>query len=341
MVFKVTNYASGHQFKVNPGETVLDAALRQGINLEYGCRGGRCGDCQGRLLEGQFGYAQQPLLLQRKSLDEDAILLCQAVPNSDLIIEAREFTTSLDLTPMRMPCKVLTKDPLCHDVMRLHLKLPETVRVPFLAGQYLDFIQDDGERRSFSIANAPHDDNTIELHIRNVVGGEFTQYIFDELKEKDILRIEIPLGNFFLREHSERPIILMGGGTGFAPLKAIVEHTRYIGSHRPIHLFWGVRAKRDLYLDSLPKTWADTLDHFAYTPVLSNPQDDDHWKGETGYVHESVLRHYPELQGFDIYMSGPPIMIDAAREAFLQHGLPPAHLYSDAFEYNSLMKRSS
>lgn len=341
MTFTVTNYASGHQFKVEDGETVLDAALRQGINLEYGCRGGRCGDCQGRLLEGQFEYAQPPLLLQRRSLDDEAILLCQAVPHSDLIIEAREFTTSLDLTPMRMPCKVLKKEQLCHDVMRLYLKLPETVRVPFLSGQYLDFIQEDGERRSFSIANAPHDDNTIELHVRNVVGGEFTQYIFEELKENDILRIEVPLGNFFLREHSHRPIILMGGGTGFAPLKAIVEHARYIGSQRPIHLYWGARAKQDLYLHSLPQKWADTLDHFEYTPVLSEPHSEDKWHGETGFVHEAVLRRYSDLSGFDVYMSGPPIMIDAARDAFLQHGLPPAHLYSDAFEYNSLMKRSS
>jgi CDP-4-dehydro-6-deoxyglucose reductase len=220
-------------------------------------------------------------------------------------------------------------------VVRLWLKVPDSQRLSFLAGQYVDVLMGDGTRRSFSIANAPHRSELIELHIRHVEGGGFTHYVFHELHEKAIWRIEGPLGTFFLRENSQRPVLLMGGGTGFAPLKGILEHAFHIGDPRPMHLFRGVRARRDLYLAELPEHWAREHANFRYTPVLSEPDVGDHWQGETGLVTDAVLRAYPDLSGFDLYMSGPPAMVHGAKDLFAEHGLPEERMFSDAFEFNT------
>jgi CDP-4-dehydro-6-deoxyglucose reductase len=216
-------------------------------------------------------------------------------------------------------------------VVRLYLKLPEGERLQFLAGQYLDFILPDDRRRAFSIANAPHDDKLIELHIRLVDEGEFTHFIFEQLNEKAILRVEAPFGNFYLRENSSRPIIFMAGGTGFAPVKGIIEHAFAEAIKRPMHLYWGVRSKRDLYMDELPRQWAEHHDNFSYTPVLSEPDAD--WQGRTGFVHDAIVEDFEDLSGYEIYASGPPVMVNAGVEAFPAAGLPLEHYFSDAFEY--------
>jgi CDP-4-dehydro-6-deoxyglucose reductase len=332
MSFKVRVAPSGHQFSTEPGETVLEGALRQAVSLPYGCRNGRCGSCLGTLVSGAVDYPSG----NTEALEgapADACLVCQAVPRSDLVIKVREVEAIQDLEVRVLPCRVERIEHLSHDVLRMSLKLPESQRLQFLAGQYLDFILASGHKRAFSIANAPHDDRLIELHIRRVPGGEFTDYVFEQLKEKAILRIEAPLGSFFLREQSDRPIILMGGGTGFAPLKGIVEHAFHIGVERPMHLYWGVRSRRDLYLPDLPERWAAEHPGFRYTPVLSEPDPD--WTGRKGWVHDAVCEDYPDMGPFDLYMSGPPPMIIAAREAFERAGLSPAHMYYDSFEYGA------
>jgi CDP-4-dehydro-6-deoxyglucose reductase len=219
--------------------------------------------------------------------------------------------------------------------MLLKLQLPATERLQFLAGQYIDIILRDGRRRGFSLANAPHDDDFLELHVRHVPGGKFTDQVFGDLKLKSILRFEGPLGGFYLREDSDRPLILMGGGTGFAPLKSIIEHSLQAGLERPIHLYWGVRARKDLYLDALAIKWASKLEHLRYVPVLSEPQAEDQWQGRTGFVHQAVCDDHPDLADFDVYMSGPPAMVDAARKAFPNHGLPDDQLFYDVFDYAS------
>jgi len=332
MGFNVRLAGSGHEFNTRRGETLLDAALRHGLGLPYGCRNGGCGACIGTLVSGAVDYpsgktdalAGQP---------QDACLVCQAVPGSDLVIKVREVEAAKDLEVRILPCRADAIERLNHDVLRMYLKLPEGQRLQFLAGQYLEFILTSGHRRAFSIANAPHDDELIELHIRHVAGGEFTDYVFDQMKEKAILRIQAPLGGFYLREESDRPIVLVGGGTGFAPLKGIIEHTFHLGTERPMHLFWGVRSRRDLYLPDLPARWMSDHPAFGYTPVLSEPDPD--WEGETGWVHDSALRHYPDMSPFDLYMSGPPPMIIAAREAFGAAGLSADRMYYDSFEYGA------
>ena len=336
MSFNVRTEPGGHLFAVEAGENLLAAALRHGIGLPYGCRNGQCGTCTARLVQGDIIYpdgAPQPLLGQ----SEDDCLTCQAVPRSDLVIEIEEVETAGAIVIRTLPCRVVAKEQLNHDVVRIHLKLPDNQRLQFFAGQYLDFILSDGRKRAFSIANAPHDDELVELHVRHVPGGEFTDYVFDSMKEKAILRIQAPLGTFILREMSSRPMIFMGGGTGFAPLKGIIEHAFHIDVDRPMHLYWGVRSRCDLYLPDLPEKWAREHSNLTYTPVLSEPDTD--WEGRTGFVHEAVLADHPDLSSFDIYMSGPPVMVNTGRDAFQARGATMDHMYSDAFEYAADSKK--
>ncbi len=331
MSFKVKIARSGHEFEVEPDETVLDAAIRQDIGLPYGCRNGFCGACMATLVSGEVSYPEgEP----DKLLDapEDACLPCQAVPLSDLVLDVEEIETPEAIKPKVLPVKVARIDHLADDVLRLWLKLPDEQRLQFLAGQYLDFILEDGRKRAFSIANAPHDDEFIELHIRHVDGGVFTDWAFTQLKEKTILRIEAPLGSFILDEESDRPMLFVAGGTGFAPIKSQIEHAFYVGIERPMTLYWGVRSKKDLYLPDLPRQWEKEHENFRFVPVLSEPDPD--WTGRSGWVHEAVLADHPDdLPEHDIYMAGPPPMIEAARKAFLERGVPQEQLHYDSFEY--------
>ena len=335
MSFKIRVPASGHEFTAEKNETILAAALRQGIGLPYGCRNGACGKCSGEVISGDTEYDTEALrALAKIEYEAGKTLFCQACAVSDLEIKVREIIKSTDIEIKILPCRVDKMSLLTHDVMKLLLKLPETERLQFMAGQYLEFLLKDGKRRAFSIANAPHDDEYIELHIRHVPDGHFGDFVFDGLKEKTLMRIEGPLGSYFLREDNNRPIILMGGGTGFAPLKGMLEHAFYIKLDRPIHLFCGVRAKQDLYMDEMVQQWQKQHPNLKYTAVLSEPAAEDNWQGETGFVHESVVKHYPDLSGYDVYLSGPPPMVKAGMDLFYEKGLPETQIYSDSFEYS-------
>jgi CDP-4-dehydro-6-deoxyglucose reductase len=330
MTLKVQLEPSGRSFTVEEGETVLAAALRENIGLPYGCRSGCCGSCAAKLRAGEVSYPQgQPPALDGQPAD--VCLPCMALPMSDLTLEAREAESLQEIEVRTLPCRVAKVEQLAHDVIQLFLKLPEGQRLQFRAGQYLEFLLSDGRRRAFSIANAPHDDELIELHIRHVDGGKFTDWVFNKLKERSILRIQAPLGSFVLDTESPRPMLFLAGGTGFAPVKGQIEHALHLGIERPMALYWGVRAKRDLYMPELPEGWAAEHADFRFVPVLSEPDAD--WEGRTGWVHEALLADYPDLSGYDIYMAGPPPMIFAARDAFRAAGALDEHMFSDAFEY--------
>ncbi len=330
MSFTVRLSPSGNTFQVEEGETILDAAIRQDIGLPYGCRNGFCGACIATLLSGEITYPDgEPDKLLDAS--DDACLPCQAVPASDVELKVKEIQAAKEIEPRMMPVKVAKIDHLADDVVRLYLKLPDEQRLQFLAGQYLDFILEDGRRRAFSIANAPHDDDYIELHIRHVDGGVFTDWAFTQMKEKTILRIEAPLGSFTLDEESDRPMLFIAGGTGFAPIKSQIEHAFHAGLSRPMELYWGVRAQPDLYLPDLPRQWERAHDNFRFVPVLSEP--DEGWEGRKGWVHEAVLEDHDNLADYDIYMAGPPVMVKAARDAFLARGVPEEQMHYDSFEY--------
>ncbi len=332
MPFSVTIQPSGHRFTTDDDESVLAAALRQGYNLPYGCRNGACGSCKGRLLAGEIDFGDyQPTALTEAERAAGQALFCCARARSDLEIECREVAAVKDIQIRKMPCRVQAMERAAPDVLIVSLRLPQNERLQYLAGQYVDVIMKDGTRRSFSMANAPHADDCLQLHIRNY-GGVFSRHAFERMKERDILRFEGPFGTFFLREESTKPIILLASGTGFAPIKAIVEHALHVGSTRPLHLYWGGRMRAYVYLDELVQGWQRDHAHLTYTPVLSEPTAADAWTGRTGLVHLAVLQDHPDLSAFQVYACGNPLMVEAARHDFAgRAGLPPDELYSDAF----------
>lgn len=330
----VTLKPSGKTIVVRDGESILDAALRQGVALPYGCRSGSCGTCECKLISGEVHYPDvPPIALSEEDIRAGAVLACRAHPAGDITLDATELAGASDIIIKTLPTRVVRLEKLCHDVMGVWLKLPAVERLAFRAGQYIDILLRDGARRSFSLANPPHDDELLELHIRHVPGGQFTSEVFADLREKSLLRMQGPLGTFYLREDSERPIILVGGGTGFAPLKAIVEHARHTGVTRPIRLYWGVRALRDLYAAELAASWENEFPDFEFIPVLSEAAEEDDWDGRSGFVHEAVLDDLPDMSPFDVYVAGPPLLVEAAKREFLKAGLPYARLFFDSFDF--------
>ena len=324
---------SGHTFGVTAGETILEAALRQGIGLPYGCRNGACGACKGALRSGELLYGEyQERALHDSEKAAGKALTCCTRPLTDIVFEVRELSGAKDLSIRTLPCRVEKVERPAEDVVVLSLKLPAGERLQFLAGQYIDILMKDGKRRSFSMANAPHDDQFLQLHIRKSPGGAFSNYVFDEMKERAILRFEGPLGTFYLREDSDKPIIFVAGGTGFAPIKAQLEHLFRHGDDRPIVLYWGARSRRDLYLPELPMQWQRDHPGFSYIPVLSDPLPEDAWEGRVGFVHQAVLDDFPDLSGYQVYACGAAAMTDLARQTFVeQRALPEDEFYCDAF----------
>src|SRR5262245_44857526 len=332
MARKVTVQPSGNVFDVPEGDTILAAALNEGFHLPYGCRNGACGSCKGKLVAGEIDYGKY----QKTALSDDErgagyALFCVAKPLSDVVIESREVGAVKDLVVKKLPCRVQKKERVADDVMILHLKLPANERLQFLAGQYIEFILKDGTRRSFSMANAPHDDEFLQLHVRQVAGGAFTDHVFNTMKERDILRFEGPLGSFFLRE-SEKPIVFVASGTGFAPIKAMIESAFKHGVARQMKLYWGGRRPNDLYFDALARQWASEHANFQYVPVVSDALPEDDWHGRTGFVHRAVMADLPDLSGHQVYACGVPIMVESARSDFTQKcALPENEFFSDSF----------
>ena len=285
------------------------------------------------MLQGSVDYGKyQDSALGEAEKGAGVILLCCARPMSDLVIKCREVNAVQDIPVKTMPCRVHKMEKLADDVMVLYLKLPAKERLQFLAGQYINILVKGDKPRSFSLGNAPHDDEFLQLHIRIIPGGAFTQHIFTQMKERDILRIKGPLGTFFLREDSDKPILFIASGTGYAPVKSIIEHALHVGIKRPMHFYWGARKLADLYQLNLAKQWE--THGIRFTPVLSEPLAEDHWQGKTGFVHQAVLEDYSDLSGHQVYACGGPVMIKAAHHDFTTlRGLPDEEFFSDAFTF--------
>ena len=319
-------------FDVNDNETILDAALRHNICLPYGCRNGACGACKAKLVKGEIQYKNDlPPAINEQEHAVGQTLLCQAFAASDVTLESRIVDSAKNLVVRKLPCRVTSCEKLSNDVIRLLLDLPKTERLQFFAGQYINILMRGNKKRSFSMANPPHKDQQIELHIRYYDGGLFSEYAFNDLQESALLRIEGPLGSFTLQE-SERPMIMIAGGTGFAPIKSLIEHALNVKDTRPIKLYWGVRTENDLYLNKLAQEWAEQNTHIDYIPVLSETEDSA-WKGKTGFVHEAVLSDYDDISDYDVYTCGPPPMINAVIETLPNIGLNKDRIFSDSFEF--------
>lgn len=336
MSITVTLQPSGRSFSVGRDEAILAAAIRQGIGLPYGCRDGACGSCKCKLLEGRVIHGAHQL--QALSLAEEEAgytLTCCAAPQTDVVLEARTVVGADDMPVRKMPARVISIDKPAPDVAIVKLQLPANEALRYHAGQYIDVLLRDGTRRSYSMANAPHtqgDKPWIELHIRHLPGGVFSDQVFGTLKAKDILRLEGPFGSFFLREESPKPIVLLASGTGFAPIKAIVEQIQFQGSTRPVTLYWGCRTRADLYLHDWALEAASNMPSLRYVPVLSEGLASDEWNGRTGFVHQAVMADTHDLSGHQVYACGAPVMVESAQRDFNERcGLPPDEFYSDAF----------
>lgn len=332
MTSQVKVLPSGHTFSVEAHETILEAALRQNVGLPYGCRDGACGACKGKVVEGevcQDGYQEKALPESERI--QGMTLFCCARPQGDITIEAREVVGAGDFQIKTLPCRVESMVKM-HDVAVLKLKLPVSERLQFRAGQYIDILMKDGKKRSFSIANAPHDDAFLELHIRHQPGGSFSDYVFAQMKEREIMRFKGPMGSFFLREDSDKPIIFVASGTGFAPVKGIIEHAIHHGIQRQMVLYWGARTKADLYMAELAASWQAGNANITVIPVLSEALPEDEWQGRTGFVHQAVLDDFADLSGYQVYACGAPVMVESAHRSFIaERKLPEDEFFSDAF----------
>ena len=331
--FQVTVQPSGRTFSANADEALLAAAIRQGIGLPYGCKDGACGSCKCRKLEGQVVHrAHQSKALSAEEEAAGFILTCSATALSDVVLESRQVTDESAFPIKKMPSRVMSLEKKSHDVMIIRLQLPANDTLRYHAGQYIEFILRDGARRSYSMGNAPHNGPGVELHVRHMPGGKFTDHVFNAMKEKEILRVEGPYGSFFLREDSDKPMILLASGTGFAPIKAVIEHMQHKGITRPATLYWGGRRPADLYLDEWVKARCGEMGNLKYVPVISNALPEDDWTGRTGFVHKAVMEDFPDLSGHQVYACGAPIVVDSAREQYSANcKLPAEEFYADSF----------
>ncbi len=334
MAHTCTLLPSGHTYTVPDDTTLLEAALEAGLTLPYGCRNGACGACKAKVTTGLIDYGNaQEHALTAEDRDRGFALTCCAKPLSDVALEVHEVGSQKDIPVKTMPCRVHELRMAAEDVMVMKLKLPTNERLQFLAGQYIEFLLPEGKRRAFSLANAPHEDDLLELHLRLIPGGSFTAQVFSTMKVKDILRFEGPLGTFRLREESDKPMIMVAGGTGFAPIKALIEHAIHNHIKRPIALYWGAKNRAELYLPDLPQQWAAAHPHITYVPVLSEPTASDAWSGRTGFVHQVALEDFADLSGHQAYVCGAPVMVEAALRDFVAHGLPADEFFADIFSY--------
>ena len=337
MSFHITVEPSGRTFNADSSETLLAAGIRQGIGLPYGCKDGACGSCKCKKISGTVVHREhQAKALSAEEEAQGLILTCCSSAQSDLVLESRQVTEAGSFPIKKMPVRVVSLEKKSHDVMSIIMQLPATDVMQFHAGQYVEFLLRDGSRRSYSMGNAPHTLDPaapkVELHIRHMPGGKFTDVVFSTMKEKDILRIEGPYGSFYLREDSQAPMILLASGTGFAPIKALIEHMQHKGITRPATLYWGGRRPSDLYMSDWVEEHVKAMPNLSYVPVVSDALPEDAWIGRTGFVHQAVLQDYPDLSGFQVYACGAPIVVDSARADYLgKAGLPEEAFFADSF----------
>jgi NAD(P)H-flavin reductase/ferredoxin len=324
-MYRISIENSDIEFPCGDEETVLDAAERAGYAIPYSCRKGVCSTCTGRLVQ---GVAQRGPV--REEGPKDGVLLCRAIPESDLVVAPARIEKRELFPRKRIHASVIKLQRPTADVALVNLRFPAGTRVKFRAGQYLRIMLDGDDSRNFSMANAPHENDGAHLHIRHVPGGRFSETILASLKTGDKLDIEIPFGEFFLREDDSKPIVLLATGTGFAPIKAMIEDMIKRSIARPAHLYWGARRQADLYMPELLEKWRAKAPWLKSQAVLSEPEGE--WNGRCGLVHVAVLEDLRDLSEWQVYACGNPAMIAAAKADLTQNvGLPASEFHADPF----------
>ncbi|MDO8768281.1 MAG: CDP-6-deoxy-delta-3,4-glucoseen reductase [Burkholderiaceae bacterium] len=335
MSFTITVQPSGRTFIAQADETLLAAAIRQGIELPYGCKDGICGSCSCKKIEGIITLGPHQLeALPTEEAARGFILTCCAVAHTDLVLESHQVTAEIAFPIKKMPVRVNSVFRASHDVVAMRLQLPSANLFKYRAGQYVEFLLRDGDRRAYSMGNAPHtqaNSSSLELHIRHMPGGKFTDHVFGSMQEKDILRIEGPFGSFYLREDTDKPMVLLASGTGFAPIKAIIEHMQFMGITRPAVLYWGGRRPADLYMNDWVQAKVTEMPNLSYVPVISDALPEDAWTGRTGFVHNAVLQDIADLSSHQVYACGAPIVVSSAKAAYTAVGLTDGEFYADSF----------
>ena len=347
MSFTVTIEPSARQFTVPEGGNILLAGIQAGVALPYGCKDGACGSCRCKKLSGEVLQGEhQARALSAEDVANGFILTCCATAQSDIVLESKQVLDVGMPVVKKLPVRLMSSERLAPDVMLLRLQLPQTETFEYKAGQFIDFLLKDGQKRSYSIANAvpltlQSQSNSgiavqcIELHLRHMPGGLFTDHVFKSLKDKEIFRIEGPMGGFFLRANN-KPMIFLASGTGFAPIKALIEHIMSSEDpslqSQPLSLYWGARTLSDLYMHHWVQEVVQRWPALKYIPVLSEPTQEDAWQGRTGWVHQAVLQDHPDLSAHQVYACGSPLMVEAAKKDFaLLGGLPTDEFFADAF----------
>ena len=335
MAYSVTLQPSGHRFEVPDGKSILAAGLDAGNFMPYSCKQGVCNSCKGHIVAGRVDYGDShPAYFSEADRAAGFALLCQSRPLTDCVIAVKEIEGIAGIKPKIVPCRATDLKLLAPDVMHLRVRLPMNENMLFISGQFVDFLFKDGSRRSYSIANTHTVEGVraLEFHIRHLPGGAFTDKLFSGgVKAGEVMRFEGPLGSFYLRD-SARPAVFVASGTGFGPIKAMLEFALTHGDTRPMTLYWGCRSKRDLYLLDLPQQWARAYPNFTFVPVLSEPQPDDGWSGRAGFVHRAVLDDFADLSGHQVYACGAPVVVASARHDFIaQRALPEDEFFADSF----------
>lgn len=317
-------------FEVQQDDTILAAALKSGCQLPYSCQNGICGTCRAKVLDGVVDHAGSSMaILSNEDRQQGYALLCQAKALTALTIACEVVEATQDIPIRRLVSRVDRLERLAEDVMRIRLRLPAKESFRFLPGQYINVVMPGGIRRSLSLANVP-DDNVLELHLRNY-GGPFSQHVFNVMKENDLVRLEGPLGTFFVREDSSKPMVFVASGTGFAPIKAMIERELEKASSREITLYWGGRRASDLYLSSVAEAWTKSH-NVTFIPVLSEAHPDDLWEGRVGFVHRAVMEDYEDLSQHQVYACGAPVVVQSARQDFVTlRNLPEEEFFADMF----------
>lgn len=336
-MFKVTLEPSGHTYEVEDGVKLLGAGLKAGYYMPYSCRQGVCSSCKCKIIEGvvDFGDASSTYLTDEER-KQGYVLVCQAKALSDVVLEVKELAGLDDIQARIVPCRVSKIERVADDIAIMTIRLPMNENLLFAAGQYVEFMFENDQRRSYSIANEPSTEgvNEIELHLRRMPNGLFTEQVFTSMKPRALLTFEGPLGTFFIRSESDKPIILAATGTGFAPIKSMLLHAFKTGlnKNRAIHFYWGARTATELYMLDLVRQWEAEYSNFRFEPVLSKPTHECQWTGKVGHINDIVLNDYSDLSGHQVYASGSARMIEAARQNFVSsRRLPENEFFADAF----------